>query len=373
MTNSILELLSKERSDIVAGVPPGAPASNYHTAGARGRTPATRICIFCTKRKIFMITALGFLIALSQILVLNTTATFGQQPPDSTENHRLEWSDSVSVGVIDKGWKFEVELYKPKTAWCEPIYMRKAITNLSGTAKRMPLTDLAFPYLGFEIHNSSGERMSLMRAQINFLEGGDTTLMLAPGDSSIIELDLLWHAPGQGPSMGFPAYRPGEYTIDISLYLDPMMRAPRAENTLVLPQLKFSIVEPTGDSAEALRLLAKGANLQGQQSQVAEACFDSVLTFYSNTPYNELANILLIMFRSIGSGSDEGEFVRWSERCFLKYINSPFELMNVNRLIQKITPERMKVLVRMIHNNPKAAKRLRHLRGQHPWIFEDDQ
>ncbi|MFC1476298.1 hypothetical protein ACFLQW_04790 [Candidatus Zixiibacteriota bacterium] len=301
------------------------------------------------------------------------TATFGQQPPDSTENLRFEWSDSVSVGVIDKGWKFEVELYKPRTAWCEPIYMRKAITNLSGPPKRMPLTDFAFPDLGFEIRNSSGERMSLMRAQINFLEGGDTTLMLAPGDSSIIELDLLWHAPGQGPSMGFPAYRPGEYTVDISLYLDPMMRAPRAENTLVLPQLKFSIVEPTGDSAEALRLLAKGADLQGQQPQVAEACFDSVLTFYSNTPYDELANILLIHYRSIGSGIDEGEFVRWSERLFLEYVGSPFGLTNVQSLIPRIAPARMKELVKMIQDKPEAAKMLWHLRGQHPWIFEDDQ
>lgn len=277
------------------------------------------------------------------------------------------------MGVIDKGWKFEVELYKPKTAWCEPIYMRKAITNLSGTPKRMPLTDFAFPYLGFEIYNSSGERMSLMRAQINFLEGGDTTLMLAPGDSSIIELDLLWHAPRQGPSMGFPAYRPGEYTVDISLYLDPMMRAARAENTLVLPQLKFSIVEPTGDSAKALRLLAKGANLQRQQPQVAEACFDSVLTFYSNTPYIELANILLIYYRSIGSGIDEGEFVRWSERLFLEYVGSPFGLENVLSLIPRIAPARMKELVKMIQDKPEAAKMLRHLRGQHPWIFEDDQ
>ena len=202
-------------------------------------------------------------------LAIWSMASIGQTQ-EATPPQPLEWSDSVSVGVIDKGWRFEVELYKPRTAWCEPIYIRKAIINLSENPKPLPLICVDFPNLGFAIHNAAGERMPVMRLEINILGGIDTTRMLAAGDSVVIETDLLWLGPRQSPSMGLTGYHPGEYTVDISLNLDPLNRGPREENTLVLPQLRFSVVEPTGDSAEALRLLAKAKDLQHKQPLEAD-------------------------------------------------------------------------------------------------------
>jgi len=292
----------------------------------------------------------------------------GQQTPPSESS---QWSDSVSVGVVEKGWKFEAWLYKPRTAWCEPIYFRTTITNVSDTTQPMPLLTPALPYLGITIRDSNGNRMPFMRPHV---DPGlvDTALTLAAGDSSAIEFDLLWLAPRYGPSIALPAYRPGEYTMYLSLYLDTKQQADRVENTLLLPALKFTVVEPTGDSAEALRLLNEGSYHRSQHPEYAEACYDSVLVLYSDTPYEELTNIELIYFRCSGPHVDRSEHIRWSERYFLKYPDTPFAPGNAGDLVSKISRDRMKELTAIVAEMPNSGKLIRHLREQHPWIFEEE-
>jgi hypothetical protein len=319
----------------------------------------------------------GFLLTVSQIIVLNTTATFGQQPHDPTENLRLEWSDSVSVGVEEKGWRFVVELYKPKTAWCESIYIRNKITNLYDYERVMPnltfYTRARRPDISFKIINSKGEEFIPGFAHFDaFGERDINAMKKGPGENEVYDYDLFWWG-GKGfkRECYMDCLPPEEYVTYISLYTDPLHQAPREENTITLPPLKFTVVEPTGDSAEAFRLLCLGRAMRFQEPTAAEPYYDSILTYYSHTPYDERTNNELIHHR-LRYGFDRQELVRWRERYFLKYLNTPLSQKNVNELIPRISQERMKELTRSIQDKPEAAIILKHLKEHHPWIFEDD-
>jgi len=318
-----------------------------------------------------MKTSVFLILALIVLWAMDTTV-HGQQ---ARLSESTEWSDSVSVGVVERGWKFGAELYKPKTVPYEPIYMRFTLTNISDEVRIMPslsyVSEYEEPELSLVIRNAEGKRYPLVIGHGDFTSPPDiNATKRGPGEKKVFEFDLLWRI-GTGSDecnlFGLPV---GEYTADISLYLDPVRRVPKTENTLKLPPLSFSIVEPIGDAKEAFRLLCSAKTRCHDHAEEAVARFDSILTLYSHTPYDERTNIEYIYYRAMAH-IDRDELTRLRVRYFTKYYDTPFSKGNADELVSRIPRKRMRELIGKIQDKPEALRILEYLRIRHPQVFEE--
>jgi|GEM_PF-3450184 len=318
---------------------------------------------------------------LSALLLISSYGlTFGQQARDlaqgiPTDSAHLDKVELAVAMAEDYGWKFEAGLSKPITILYERIYINLKITNMSGESRPTPELGDQFLDITYRLYDSRGETVPLMRWRANVIGRPDSTRRLAAGESHSLIFDLLLILAFDSSIYAGDIQKllPGEYTLELSLYLDPFHRIPRERYTLTLPPLHFRVIQPTGDTAEALEIFRAGLFAKKEDPERALDFFDKILTSYSTTPYDLITNEYMLKLLIFERYYDAEKLKRMRIRFFLKYPGSLFNRPNVSELIPTITREEMRQLYRQIQDDEGAALTIQYLKEQHPWIFEPEE
>lgn len=285
--------------------------------------------------------------------------------------HGDEWAHYNSYQASNEDILFKVELYDREVVYGAPFYIRHVALNISSSDIPYPRIALDFPHISFEITNSLGERIPIARPQVLLARPLDTTRVLAPGDSVMIDYDLSWYSPRMGPTWRFKGLPPGLYEAKISLCPDINCGSECVSSRIILPTIGFEIIEPTGDSLQALNLLIEALKNEEHNPTHALECYDSLFNHYSMLPYDDITNQFLIEYRTSGLLRNTDDLITACERYFLRHHNTPASYYHLTTLVSMVSKKYFIALVRQYEQQGTSAIMNYHINEHYPWVHEE--
>jgi len=139
-----------------------------------------------------------------------------------------------------------------------------------------------------------------------------------------------------------------------------------------LPPIEFVVDNPKGTDLEAYNIFVKGLTVLHEKPDVAKQCFYDILRNYSESSYDERVNHILLFGKgSFDNFGGHKESIRLRKRFFVKHYRSPYNITNIDNLIQMIKPEEMRSLYLEVGDDIKNTVTYRHLKKRYPWVIEE--
>lgn len=269
-------------------------------------------------------------------------------------------------------WRLSATMLKPSTVPYEPIRLNLTLVNFSDSERLAPPLAFQLPYIDYDIYDSAGSKICESSVTLSMLPGYKPGIMLNSKDSLNASMNLLNIVCYSSARDIRSVLYPGAYSVAIKLYLDPTNAIRREEYTIRLPPIEFVVDNPKGTDLEAYNIFVKGLTVLHEKPDVAKQCFYDILRNYSESSYDERVNHILLFGKgSFDNFGGHKESIRLRKRFFVKHYRSPYNITNIDNLIQMIKPEEMRSLYLEVGDDIKNTVTYRHLKKRYPWVIEE--